>query len=417
MKSKLTVIGAGFGLMRKLASSAPVILVSWALLVAAGRCSAEPFIPESEAQVLEHLRAPGLDLESRQIHDLRRQLNADPTNLALAGRYVRKSIERARRESEPRYLGRAQAALAPWWSEPDAPGEALVLRASLKQSQHEFSGALSDLQLALKKDARNAQAWLTCSTVLAVLGDYPAARRACLPLAQLTPGLIALTAAANVASLSGEAERACVLLRNALTAHPEAPISEQVWALTVLAETATRLGHEQEAECCFKKALGLDPHDAYVRCAYVDVLLDQGREAETERLLKDIVPSDAALLRLILSESGRKPHPASLQEHTRALRLRFEEGHLRGDFVHQREEAQFLLHALGKPAEALRVARLNWHVQREPADARILLEAALAAGDKTPAQPVIEFVRNSRLEDVRLARLVEQVQHLSSHEE
>ena len=30
----------------------------------------------------------------------------------------------------------------------------------------------------------------------------------------------------------------------------------------------------------------------------------------------------------------------------------------------------------------------NWATQREPADARILLEAAIAAGEPPPAQPV-----------------------------
>ncbi len=75
------------------------------------------------------------------------------------------------------------------------------LRATIKQSQHDFTNALADLDLAVHINPRNPQVWLTRATIFTVLGDYAAAHQACLPLAQLTPGLIALTAVANVTSL------------------------------------------------------------------------------------------------------------------------------------------------------------------------------------------------------------------------
>ena len=63
------------------------------------------------------------------------------------------------------------------------------------------------------------------------------------------------------------------------------------------------------------------------------------------------------------------------------LRDRFEASRLRGDRVHLREEARFTLHLLNDPKAALKLAQENWQVQKEPADVRILLEAALAAHD------------------------------------
>ena len=79
------------------------------------------------------------------------------------------------------------------------------------------------------------------------------------------------------------------------------------------------------------------------------------------------------------------------------------------DFVHQREESRFDLRLLGQSSEALRLAQANWQVQHEPADLRILLESALAAGDPGAAQPALDFMRSNRLEDVELAKLAQQL--------
>jgi predicted Zn-dependent protease len=380
-----------------------------------GNVGAEPFVPADGEQVLERLRSSGLASEGRELRELRRQLNMDPTNLTLAQQCAYQCIERARSDSDPRYLGRAQAAMLPWWNATAIPANALVIRAILKQSQHDFTNALSDLQLALARDPRNAQAWLTRSTILTVLGDYIGARRACVPLAQLAPGLIALTAAANVACLNGDAEHGCALLRTALHDNPNTPKSEQVWALTILAETQARLGHQGEAEESFKRALQLEPRDIYLQCAYADLLLDLDRAREAaESLLKNSMLSDAVLLRLALAEAQESPPGAHLPMHVSMLRARFEEGQLRGDFVHQREEARFLLALDGNSTGALKLARLNWQVQHEPADARILLESALAQHDAKAALPALEFIGASHIEDSHLAFLTDQLKDLQN---
>ena len=53
----------------------------------------------------------------------------------------------------------------------------------------------------------------------------------------------------------------------------------------------------------------------------------------------------------------------------------------------------------------MRLAAENYRVQREPRDARILLEAALAAGDAAAAQPARDWLAASGFEDARLRRL------------
>jgi tetratricopeptide (TPR) repeat protein len=394
-----------------------VLLPTWLpllLLLGTGKVHADPFLPTDSSQVLERLRTKPLDPATQHLHQLRAKLAADPANPTVACDFARQCIELSRSEANPRYLGRAQGALAHWWDEPKPPVPVLVLRATIKQSQHDFTNSLADLNLALKLDPANAQAWLTKATVLTVLGDYDGARRACRPLGQLTTGLIALTAAVSVASVNGQAETSSTLLKNALRGDPKAGDGDKLWALTVLGETAARLGHLDEAEADFKSALALGQPDPYVLGAYADLLLDQGRAQEVVGLLKGQENADALLLRLALAEAALNPQPASLAAHMASLEARFEAGHLRGDFVHQREEARFTLALLRQPLPALRLAQTDWQVQREPADVRILLETARAAGDPAAAQPALDFVRTNHLEDVQSEKIARQFATLAA---
>jgi hypothetical protein len=155
--------------------------------------------------------------------------------------------------------------------------------------------------------------------------------------------------------------------------------------------------------------LGL--HDPYLLGAYADLLLDEGHAPEVVEMLKDETRADALLLRLALAEAAMSPQPEALKDHMAALSARYEAGYLRGDFVHQREQARFTLWLLKKPQDALRQAQTDWQVQHEPADIRILLESALAAGDPAAARPAVDFIQTNHLEDVEFTKLVEQLKH------
>ena len=74
--------------------------------------------------------------------------------------------------------------------------------------------------------------------------------------------------------------------------------------------------------------------------------------------------------------SERRVHPGSILAITFTNKAAAE---MRGDTVHQQEEARFALHIKNDAKNALRLAGENWKVQREPRDAQIFLEAALAA--------------------------------------
>jgi tetratricopeptide (TPR) repeat protein len=286
----------------------------------------------------------------------------------------------------------------------------LVLRATLRQNRHEFSTALADLSRALRLEPRNAQAWLTRAVILTVQGKYAAAMESCLPLFKLAEPLVSVACISNAGSQSGQAARHYELLRQTLASAPAANPESRRWALTLLAEIAARIGDPQAAERHFQEALAFEQPDAYLRAAYADFLLDQGRFAEVEALLKDETRVDGLLLRLALAE--RAQAKAGVIGHIDALAARFAASRAHGDSTHQGEEARFVLHLLDRPRVALQLAQANWRVQREPRDARILLEAALAARDKAVAEPVLAMLRRTRLEDGRLSALAQQIEAL-----
>ncbi|MDX1402820.1 MAG: hypothetical protein R3245_12925, partial [Kiloniellales bacterium] len=74
------------------------------------------------------------------------------------------------------------------------------------------------------------------------------------------------------------------------------------------------------------------------------------------------------------------------------LQSRFDASKRRGESLHLREEARFTLYILKDATKALEMALANWEMQREPADARILLEAALQAQQQSAAAPVLAWL-------------------------
>ena len=98
---------------------------------------AAPFVPKNENEVVDQLPGNvGKAAGSASVRESRRAqvaLNQNRKNLDLALHVAQLNIRRARTESEPRYLGQAEAALTPWLnlSPPTRPPVAvLVLRAS-----------------------------------------------------------------------------------------------------------------------------------------------------------------------------------------------------------------------------------------------------------------------------------------------
>jgi tetratricopeptide (TPR) repeat protein len=379
------------------------------LAVAPVAGSAEPHVPDDDAAVLERLPAPR-DPRVRALTWARARLAEAPASLNRALAVASAYVALGRSEGDPRYDGYAQAALAPWWDLAEPPVPVLILRATLEQRRHDFDAALADLERVLTRRPRHPQALLTKATILEVQGKPTEALEIC---AELAGGVEVLVEAACVASaqgLAGRARDAYRLLQEGRRRSPGAEPLLEIWAQTILGELAQQLGYVAAAEKHFRDALSLS-RDPYLLGAYADFLLDRDRPGEVLDLLADESRIDSLLLRLALAE--RRLGASTFGEHLALLQDRFDAARRRGDSVHLREEARFTLHLLDRPGEALELARRNWATQREPADARILLEAALAANQPAAAQPVLAWLDRTGLEHVGLDALVDRLAETS----
>ncbi|CDH44720.1 hypothetical protein [Candidatus Contendibacter odensensis] len=383
------------------------------LLSIAGPVLATPLTPTDPNQVLERLPLAATDPVVRELQGLRRQLVAQPDDLDLALQVARRNIEIGRSEADPRYYGYAQAALAPWWEQMPPPPEVLLLRAVLRQNRHDFAGALTDLQQVLVVRPRHAQAWLTQAVIQQVQGEPAAALRSCLALRRLARSLLSNACLSGALGRGGQIEFAYASLQRALETPAEADAEERLYALTVLAELAEQRGDVSAAEQHFRAALNLGRRSVYLLGAYADFLLDQNHPAAVRDLLRDEQRADNLLLRLALAE--RRLADPAWQRHAEVLEARFAAARQRGDGVHIASEARLRLDLRQQPQEALVLAQRNWaQQQREPQDARLLLEAALAAGQPAAAREVLDWISRVKLEDQRLVDLSQRLRETQS---
>lgn len=369
------------------------------LLDASGAHAAtDQFVPLDDTVVVERLRERPLDQTDLAFRAARARLRTAPTLLPLAEEVAQRSIALARRDGDPRHIGVAYAALTPWLSLADPPVTVRLLRATLLQSVHQFEPALGELEEVLRRQPRNAQAWLIRATILQVLGRYAEAQASCERLPPLGASFYAQACLAELSSLTGHASEGHAQLA-ALQANPRVGTDVR-WLSLVMAEMEERMGDFGAADRHYREALATSP-DAYTKAAYADFLLDRGRAAEVIDLLGGEQRADPLLLRLALAY--RAQHRAEWVATVAALQARFDAARLRGDRVHLREEARFELELRDQPQRALPLAIQNWAVQKEPADALILLHSAAAAGTPEQAKTVVAFIRANHVTDQRLS--------------
>jgi len=373
-----------------------------------GAAQAAPYTPQSDNEVLERLPFKASAAEGRELRQLRRALAEQPQNLERARALARRYFDLASAEGDPRYVGYAEAAIRPWSSAAEPPVEILVMRALLRQYRHEFDAALADLARAAERDPGNGEVWSWRSAIMLVQANYAGARAACDKLAQVASALLSATCTTAIDGLTGKSAEAYAELSKALARRPDADPDLKLWIQTRLAEMSLRLGKDELAERHFKAGLALGVTDGFILAAYADFLLDHDRPAEVVPMLRDWERSDILLLRLALAEQAAKLPAAPA--HIAMLKERFDASAMRGDKLHQQEEARFHLYLQGDAPGALRLAAENYRLQREPRDARILMEAALAAKDYRAAQPALDWMRASGYGDPLYAKLARRLE-------
>ena len=343
---------------------------------------------------------PGLDADV--VERLPERVGVAPTNPEAAATAARRWITLSRETSDPRYLGRAQAALSRWWGRADAPADLLVLQATVAPGRHQSSSARPTLERALQANPAQAQGWLTLATLERVGARYQAAEAACRNVARHGAALYATACLLETRSLQGQHDAARSGFTALLQQAAAAP-AQRAWIASLLAESEERAGRDDEADAAYRRSLA-DASDGYTALAYADQLLRRNRASAALDVLRNQPDSDAVLLRR--AQAFRLMGDAAWQPLVRDLEARFAAIAARGEGLdaHARERALLALWLQGQPAAAWKAARTNLALQKEPLDWWLALQTSEQSGDAAAHQAVRQALQQAGLQDLRLAR-------------
>lgn len=368
-----------------------------ALALQSGAWAATAVVPTSDDQVLEVL--PSIT-RNRPHAVSATAAAARVANPALAAKQARDAISVARQTGDSRYWGRAQAVLAPWWDRSDAPADLAVLQATVQQGRHEFDAARKVLAATLQRSPGHAQGWLNLAALERLSGRYAESLRACAVVARAGQALYAQACQLENRSLQGDTVAAGQGLRALLAATSEP--GQRSWLLSLLAEHLERAGDDAGAARAYRDSLEQEA-DLYTAIAYSDLLLRTGRAAQALRALEALPATDAVLLRRAAAwrRSGDNRWVAARAE----LRERAAELARRGDdpTLHARELALAAWWLDDDAQSALRLARANLLLQREPVDWWVALGSARAVKDAAAVTNIEADIAAAGLRDVRLA--------------
>ena len=309
----------------------------------------------------------------------------------------------ARTTRDARYFGRAEALVAPWIARQDATPRLLVAAADLAQQRHDFASARQLLDRAINADPGDGGARIQRANVALLLGEFAAARRDCLAVLQggaTVPGTVCL---ASAMTGPGGLQRARRLLAAFDDAGPAAPDIAR-WLLLTESDLALRDGDAPAAQQYLARAHALDPDDEETRARLAELLIEQGDAAHALTLARGSTVSAALLVRRIRAASGTDAVEAAAAR--RELDALLAVGRRRGTAPHLREEGELALFVDRNAARALALARQNFALQKDTPDIRLLLGAAVAAGDKRTLAELRQWLASTGFEDrVVAARL------------
>ena len=363
---------------------------------------AEPYTPKNDTQVIGTLPLRAGDSSARALAELRAAVAQAPTDPAPAAALAQTYFDLAMARGDPRYVGYADAIVQRFSAKP--PASLQVVRGTLRQYRHDFAGALADYASALAADPDLADAHAWRAAIFLVQARYDLAQQECTALQRLGRPVLHGGCAGLVQAYTGRLDQAYATLQQA---------EHRLWLHTRLGEVSAWQVRPAQAEQHYRRALGLGQDDGYLLAAWSDFLLDQNRAAEVVKQLASWEASDGLLLRLAEAEARLKLPQAAA--HIQALDARYAAARLRGDTTHRAEEARYYLRLRGDAKQSSILASQNYQIQKEPRDARIALEAALAAKDPESASDGLAWLRSSQFQDPLLQSLGQQLAQLRAN--
>ena len=223
----------------------------------------------------------------RSIAEARKLIEKKPTQYAGYNQLAVALSRRARETSDVNFYAQAEDALKKSLELAPQNFEAEKIRIWLLLGRHEFAAAREAATALNKRVPDDVLVYGFLTDANAELGNYKAAENAAQWMLNLRPGnLPALTRAAYLRELFGDADGAYELMYMALQATPPTEREDVAWVLTQMAHLRLIAGKTQDAETLLNQALGKFSGYHYALANLAKVRISQKRYDEAVSLLE-----------------------------------------------------------------------------------------------------------------------------------
>lgn len=369
---------------------------------------AQPRLTPAPDQIVLPASVHAQNNQAGSLREVEREWRKNRNDLPASLNYARAVFLLGLTEGDLRWYGSAKAALQPWWGAATLPADGHFLRALVKQGFHDFKGGIEDLSAAIAIDPTQPEYWSWRFSLNLLTANMPAARADCDSIGQRFGRDEGQACAATLMYRTGQAQQAIPLL-NRLVDLPDyqGPFTQD-WLRYHQGEAYRTAGQYEQAIAVWEKHVQARPNSHLVKLTLTELLNQQGQFAKARRYANTDSPTDALLVQALLASRGLKD--GDTQRLADLFENRMNNQSLRGESLIERPTMVYLITYGRDNAKGLELAADNWSTQNEPADAVLLVQAALKANQPRRAEPVLAWMKSTGYTDPVLKALAEELQ-------
>lgn len=354
-----------------------------------------------------------------ELRALEQAWRSQKQDLATALAYARAVFTLGLNEGDLRWFGSAKAAMTPWWQATEMSADGFFMRGLVKQGFHDFDGGLQDIQKAIAQEPQRAEFWSWRFALHLLLADMPAAELVVANMARLFGPQEAQIYRAVLLYRTGQAPDAVRLLRESIRLADYQDASSQVWIGFHLGEAHRVAGQPDQAIRVWQQILRAQPQSHLLRLSLAALFNQQGQYAQAKAVATHNIQrnasqtassslTDALLVQALLASRGMKSSDEAalagqMQARLQSQALRQESLIERPKLIYQISYGQDLAAGLALSIE-------NWQLQKEPPDAVLFVQAALATNQARAAEPVVNWAQTTGYTEPLLRQGMAQLQ-------
>jgi tetratricopeptide (TPR) repeat protein len=331
-----------------------------------------------------------------------------PEDLDKALDYARAVFVLGLTEGDLRWYGAARAALSPWWTASALPARGHYLRGLVRQGFHDFAGGLKDINAAIALDPAQPEFWSWRFSLHLLASDMASAAADCTEIGRRFGMDEGDACRATLLYRTGRAPQALPLFEALVRKTDYQGALAQGWLRFHQGEALRVSGQPERAAQVWEQHLKAHPRAHGIRLALAELYNEQ-RQPERARRVADVkAPTDALLVQSLLA--SRALGDGDTERLAAQVEGRMQVQAERGEALIERPQMTYYIRAGRDLERGLALASQNWREQNEPADAVLLMEAALRLNRPSAGEPVLRWMAQTGYTDPVLEPLARQLQ-------